>query len=511
MTGARRGGLAAALLAAAACGARTEPTTLPGLEEGVRPSVVLILVEDADVAAVQYMPHLRSQVTSRGLTFTNAFATTPAATPSRVSVLTGRYAHGHGVLGNRAPMGSFRRWQTDAGEQDSLATWLQAAGYRTAMIGRYLDAYPRPRDPEYTPPGWDVWHGLFSPERYLGFKLNEGGEVREYGPEAYQSDVLGERATGFLDALRPGQRFFLQLSFAAPASPSTPAGRHAELFPDLQAPRGEAFDEADVSDKPAWLRERPLLGAAAVAGVDERFRARVLSLQAVDEAIAAVVGTLRARGRLEDTYVVFSAAHGFPNGAHRLAGVAGEPYDPTLRVPLVLRGPGLPENRQLPQLALNIDLAPTVAELCGLAPRPGFDGASLVPLLGAEAEPVEGWRRDFLVEHWDRESDGVPQYAALRSAKQLYVEYADEAVELYDLTADPEQLANAAGDADAARLEAARARLAELRECSGEACRTLPPETEEDAETAPDIPPGAAVPVDPEESPAPVGAGPRRE
>ncbi|MDP9363610.1 MAG: sulfatase, partial [Chloroflexota bacterium] len=366
-----------------------------------RPNIVLILLDDLDARSVEAMPNVMSLLRDQGTTFENFFVTTPLCCPSRASILRGQYAHNHGVLRNvkkgRKP-GGFPTFLELGREGSTVATWLHDAGYRTALVGKYLNQYPEGAEPGHVPPGWDEWSAE-ARGQYFNYRLNENGTVVRYGrdPGDYQTDVLAAKATDFVARSAVDDRpFFLYLAPHAPHTPATPAPRHAEAFAGATAPRAPSFNEADVGDKPGWVRAAPALSADEIAGIDELHRQRSRSLLAVDDMVAALVDALRAGGALDDTYVLLTSDNGFHQGEHRLPGGKGDPYEASIRVPLLVRGPGVAAGGTVGELALNVDLAPTLAELAG-ATAPGFvDGRSLVPLLAGEPPPA--WRRALLVE-----------------------------------------------------------------------------------------------------------------
>lgn len=458
--------------------------TAPEAAPDRRPNVVLILTDDLDVRSVAAMPNVRRLIAAEGLTFDDFFATTPLCCPSRATILRGQYAHNHGVLRNTGEDGGFAVFH-DAGREDStLATWLQGRGYRTALLGKYLNGYTDPSvGKEYVPPGWDEWAAGVDHDAYQGFdyRLNENGRVVSYGRavDDYLTDVLTAKATTFVeDAAAGSDPFFLYLAPYTPHSPSVPAPRHEGEFADARAPRGPAFNETDVRDKPAWVRRTNVMSDAQIARLDADQGERLRSLQAIDEGIGDLVRTLARTGELENTYLVFTSDNGVFLGEHRQSHGKNAPYDPVIRVPLIVRGPGVPAGGETAALALTSDLAPTIADLAGADP-PGFvDGRSLVPLLRGEAEG--SGRRVFLAEGFggsDKEKEGegggepTPAFAALRSADLLYVEYETGERELYDLRRDPDQLDNRAADADRATRSRLSTRLKALRRCQAAACR----------------------------------------
>ena len=442
-----------------------------------RPNIVFILTDDLDLTHIQYMPNLRRHLTAKGTTFSNAFVTYAVCAPSRASILTGQYAHNHGMLEGRPPRGSFRRFYSDGRESSTMATWLKAAGYRTGLVGKYINYYPPQRNPAYVPPGWDDWRGYFDwssaaeNHSYYEFDLNENGKVVRYADteKEYLTDVLRDKALDFIAQSPKSQPFFLYLAPFAPHAPSLPAERHQTLFPDLKAPRTPAYNEPDVSDKPAWVRALPPMSDEVIAQTDDLFKRRVQTMQAVDEMIDALVKSLEADGRLRNTYLVFSSDNGFHFGAHRLDHGKGDAYDESIRVPLIVRGPGVAAGRTETAIALNIDFAPTFAAIAQ-ADAPNVDGRSLYRVLMGKAG-FRDWRKDFLVELYGPEDAGITEYRALRTIDRLYVEYVNGEKELYDLKKDPDELDSLAKTAEESELEQLSARLAILKGCRGEGCR----------------------------------------
>jgi len=279
-----------------------------------RPNIVLVVTDDLDAASVEAMPMVMALLHDQGVSFSNFFVSTPLCCPARVSLLRGQYVHNHGVLGNGGPNGGFATFHRLGGEDSTVATWLHDAGYRTALLGKYLNGYPEDADPSYVPPGWDEWDALVAEAPagggYIDYALNENGRRVTYGsePEDYSTDVLSAKATDFIARTTAAdQPFFLYLAPFAPHAPSIPATRHAEAFAEARAPRSAAFNEADVSDKPSWVRDRPVLSDEQVAEIDAQYRDRLRTLLAVDEMVATLVQTLEATGELENTYLFFTS------------------------------------------------------------------------------------------------------------------------------------------------------------------------------------------------------------
>src|SRR6185295_6488695 len=244
------------------------------------------------------------------------------------------------------------------------------AGYRTALIGKYLNEYPDSDAPSYVPPGWDEWvvPAGGAPYTQFDYTLNLNGSLVEHAgtPADYLGDVLSRQARNFVTkASADGVPFFLYLTPYSPHKPCTAAPRHAGLFSKVKAPRTPSFNEADVSDKPEGIREKALLTKGDIALLDSLYRRRLQSLQSVDEAVAALITTLEKAGQLDNTFIIFTSDNGFHIGQHRLLGSKYTPYEEDIRIPLIVRGPGVPAGAKAKALVENVDLAPTIAQLAG--------------------------------------------------------------------------------------------------------------------------------------------------
>lgn len=455
---------------------------------GAAPNIVFILTDDQDYASWSLMPNLQSQLIAQGLLLPNYFDSVALCCPSRTTILRGQYVHNHGVLTNRPPFGGYGTFLAKGLEASTIAVWLQEAGYRTALFGKYLNGYPDRDDPSVAktrvPAGWTAWYSPAAGNEYSNFNytLNENGALVAYGNDeaSYLTDVLSRKAVDFIEG-NAGNPLFLYLATYAPHSAGSangapvPAPRHALLFPELLAPRTAAFNEADVSDKPSHIRDRTRIGPMRVDEIDRRYRERIRSLQAIDELIAAVLSALERIGALDDTYVFFTADNGFMLGQHRIRTGKSVPYEESIRVGLAVRGPGVPRGEQREQLCGNVDVAPTLAEIGGAAAPAFVDGRSLLPLFAVS--PPATWRQRFLVEFWsqteDEEEAGVPEFHGVRSATGLYVEHATGDRELYDLVSDPDQLESQHALAPAATLCSSAAQVAGLKRCARAQCRQL--------------------------------------
>ena len=441
-----------------------------------RPNVVFVLTDDLSWNLVRYMSHVE-RMRRRGLTFTRYFVTDSLCCPSRSSIFSGRYPHDTGVFTNGGLDGGFQVFYARGEERSTFATSLQGRGYSTGMMGKYLNGYlPRTF---YVPPGWSEWDGAGNAYAEFNYNLNENGRLVHYGhqPADYLTDVLADKGTAFINSAAAAHRpFVLELATFAPHAPYTPAPRDAGDFPGLRAPRGPSFNRANVN-APAWLRAKPPLTPAQVAGIDTAFRLRAQALQAVDRLIARIEATLRARGLSGRTYLVFSSDNGYHMGEHRLTPGKQTAFDSDIRVPLIVVGPGVPRRRTDRRLVENIDLRPTFSRLGGGRVPGSVDGHSLVPLL--QGRRVRSWRRGVLIEHHGPDLDaadpdrpapgsGNPtSYEALRIQGALYVEYRDGEREYYDLRRDPYERVNAIGRLSRRRRAELHRVLVRLKRCHG--------------------------------------------
>jgi arylsulfatase A-like enzyme len=364
---------------------------------------------------------------------------------------------------------------------------LSLHDYVTAHIGKYLNGYEH--EPfRNIPPGWSNWHGLLRTYRMYGYVLNENGTPQTYGhlheetKRLYQTNVLRRIATRFIRGRAHEDRpFYLSVAFLAPHAEVFDGVSHAvrpdpddvSAFASKPLPRGPAFDEEDMSDKPPWLRRQLThhLTAPQIAAITRRFHARQESLLAVDRAVEAIVDTLRDTGQLRGTYVIFTSDNGFMEGQHRIQAGKIVSYEPATALPLLVRGPGIPAGRVAREPVIDVDLAPTILDMTDTR-HSGWtiDGRSLLPFV---RDPGLPGRRDILLEGPPKGSlDSTPRFTGLRTHRYVYVEYRDGERELYDLRRDPFELRNRAADpASAPLLSRLARRLARLRGCAGAGCR----------------------------------------
>ncbi|HEY2772111.1 MAG TPA: sulfatase [Solirubrobacteraceae bacterium] len=449
-----------------------------------RPNIVFVLTDDLSMNLLQYMPTVEA-MQRQGMTFDNYFVSDSLCCPSRASIFTGNFPHDTGVYTNAGRHGGFNQFYARGEEQHTFARALQSAGYRTAMMGKYLNGYMSAKGrfsvapATYVPPGWNQWDvaGWGYPEFH--YVLNENGRLQPYGdqPSDYLTDVLSAKATNFIDTSAGAhQPFFLEMATFAPHRPYTPAPRNRDDFPGLRVPQTASFNRLPIN-APGWLAHRQPLDAAQIDHIDRAYRKRAQSVEAVDAMLSQIEGTLQADGIADNTYVVFSSDNGLHMGEYRLMPGKETAFDTDVHVPLIVTGPGVPAGVSTDSMAENIDLAKTFAQLGGT--DLASDGHSLLPLLNGNA-PI-GWRNAILIEHHHPPSSSgdpdfqgpgsgnPPSYEAMRTPDFLYVEYATGARELYDLRIDPSELDNLAPYLSSGELAQFHSALVQMEACHGSA------------------------------------------
>lgn len=449
-------------------------------QAATRPHIVVILLDDLDAGSVDFMPITQSRIFASGVTFTQFFATTPLCAPSRATLLTGLYAHNHGVLRNTGERAGYRAFREFAGE--TLGMTLQRAGYRTALIGKFMNGYPTSGDPlDQWPEGWDTWiagadHAAYQGENY---ELVENGEKAYYGDgdEDYLTNVIARHAISFLKTAMPSQPAFLFFAPYAPHAPSLPARQDRGTFADARAPRGGSFNEHRVKRKPRWVRGSPALTEARIEKIDQNYRDRLETLQAADRAIGQLLDAIDVSDGRENTYVFLLSDNGYFLGEHRQPHGKDAPYDAAARVPFAIMGPGLPAGATVASVVGNTDVAPTILEIAGTTTSTEPDGRSLLPLIRKQGV---GERRFLLLEGFGKETEGqeagettTPPFSALRGSGLLYAEYATRERELYDKRRDLDELDNRISKVNKELVQRYSELLAGLAGCRGATCRQL--------------------------------------
>jgi arylsulfatase A-like enzyme len=429
---------------------------------------VFILTDDMRKDDLKYMPKTRALLKTQGMQFQNAYVSNPLCCPSRATIMRGQYAHNTGVWSNFAgPDGGWQGYVNHGHEQDNIATRLHDAGYRTGLFGKYLNPY----DGTTSPKGWDDWFALMQPaDGFFDYYVNDNGSKEYFGETEtdYFTDVLSKETQTFIDDSDvAGKPFFAYVAPKAPHLPAIPAPRHQHAFDGAKAPRLSSFNERDVSDKPPSIRSLPLLSQNQIAQIDAKHETRVESLQAVDDLVEAAVNKLRDVGALDNTYVVFTSDNGWHHGEHRIKAGKERPYEESVHMPLLVRGPGVQAGTTTNKLTLNTDFLPTFTDFAGVTTPEYVDGRSLRSVLEGNAT---SWRSAILLERQVDEDPNASFYGIRTSAGKKYIEYGDGFKELYDLKTDPHELNNSyRGDSVSADLAT---RLRALKGCASATCRS---------------------------------------
>lgn len=390
-----------------------------------RPNFLIIVTDDQRLDTMEYMPNTQSLILDQGVTFANGFVTTPLCCPSRASILTGMYAHNHGVRENE-----------DKLNHTTFMEVMRDNGYYTGLVGKYLNSWKGEPRPEY-----DYWVSFFKGETvYYSPDLNVNGEWLRH-KDQYVTYALGDYAVDFLDkAARQDKPFILLFAPNAPHRPTTPAAEDEGLLTDLEPHRPPSFNEEDMSDKPAWLANRPLLTEEEIVEIDAYRRDQLLTLISLDRTIARVIAQLQSSGELDRTMVVFISDNGQFLGEHRFGSSKNRYYEENVHIPFAIRYPPLvPVPYVENKLAANIDIAPTLFDLAGIPIPASMDGESLAKLLRGDGP----WREYLLLEGGILDGS----YVGVRSERYFYGEN-DGYPEFYDLLEDPYQLQNLIGEPD---------------------------------------------------------------
>ena len=499
-------GLAVAVLAGA-CGQEATPpsTPAPSPSPTPRPNFVVINADDLRASTTEFLlgevppaawfqpraavpvPQVYMDTLKRlldgGAAFRAAYVAAPVCCPSRTSLLTGLFTHTHHVYGNTWPGGGFGRYVALGLDQQAFPGLLQEHGYETAIVGKLLNQFPYGMRADGNPmPGWSRWYVLHG-NVYYDFDLDENGRTTTYPreDENYQTRVFARKFREILHHARARERpFFAYLAPTAPHVPSEPAPEHTHLFQEgCQVPRLLSWDE-DTRDKPELRFNRPLT-ADQVRLSDRTYCNFLRATLALDTLLADVLRALEEAGQRENTYVVFTSDNGFFHGEHRIPSGKDMVYDESARVPLVVAGPRVAGGRTLPHVVSHVDIGPTLLEWAGIPVPDSYEGRSLAPVLRRDDPlPPERWRTAVLFERYEQSSgldeEGVIEtagFAAIRTPRHVYAEYAGGDRELYDMEKDPLQLDNLffAGGPDAGLVAELRATLVRLQRCRGRACR----------------------------------------
>ena len=455
-----------------------------------QPNILVISLDDATRQDARFMPHVQQLLYDKGFHFSRSYSTTPLCCPARSSMLTGRYAHNHGVLSNQGDHGGFQAFD----DQRTVATMLDQQEYSTAFIGKYLNGY---NDFRYVPQGWDRWKvpydGVYN---YTESSLSVNGSQRHV--RSNMTRWYAQQSRKFVQT-RAGEPWFLYLSFVAPHDGlphevgDTPGVKTPWVQPSdrgtYQGPlrsTSPAFNEDHICDKRRMICNLLRLKPQRLRTLGEIVSQRRESLQLVDRQIEQLVETLRSTGQLNETYIFFVSDNGFLTGEHRLmwgelplrAGGTyhstgkSSAYEPAALVPFVVRGPDVPAGQGSSELVGLIDMAPTIAGLAGVGDQPDFDGVDLLAQMEAGQPPT----RLLVLESFEAKAeseDGENYTGIVTSNGWKLVRYGPGVHELYRLNDDPHELRNLDGKP---RYHDTQRRLTSLlrryRDCVGEDCRS---------------------------------------
>ena len=500
---------------------RDEAVTVgPVIGDRARPNIVVIMADDMRDDDLRFMPHVRHMIGDRGVRFVNSFSPQPLCCPARASFDSGEYTHNHGVWSHVSPWG-FQALD----DSETLPVWLNRAGYNTVFLGKYLNGYGKQplrngaTSVRYIPPGWTDWRASVdggeergsplkgTPEAggtysYWDTTLNINGTLRP-NQGVYQTRMLGQESERIFDQYsRSPKPFFLWASYIAPhhcmprepddppvmrrsdgkieriRTPARPArvrGKFDAVIKHAPGYKGEA----DVCDKPFFIRDLPPITRRERKAVLNATRQRAEALSVLDNQVAAMMHTLKQTGQLDNTYVVFTSDNGYFQGEHRMRQGKIPPYEPSLRVPTLIRGPGIPAGQVRRDPITMIDFAPTFLRIAGAPMEPIWNRGILTETGPRKVHGGTAESDNFLVGtqhrrhllHRPQGPSPLRFSQGVRTERYLYVEHASREKELYDLHADPGELTNLVHQRRMARVRRALAHeLNLLRDCKGSEC-----------------------------------------
>ena len=538
----------AVLLTAVFLGLAASGLFASGATAAPRPNFVVIQTDDQPLNEFdrrfrdlydnwrQIMPRTMALMRDKGITFTQYLTPFPLCAPSRASLLSGRYTQNHGVIRIGGDRGGWQAWQSNPIMYENLPVWLQRAGYRTLHFGKFMNYYGGPDSPAETrvPPGWDRWVTDAtdnSTREFYGYRQNIDGEVTDrlgwpyYDQQGgrdpdgcpwlgvqicnYHTDSMSMQAE---DQIRRSgdQPFYIQVDYHTPHGDSRPpigpepAVRHYDTAIRTPGPRPRGFNERDFSDKPKFLRDAdiaaPLTGNEIIQ-LDNEYRKSVEALRSVDDGVGRIISALRDTGKLANTYVIYTSDNGFFTGQHRISRGKLLPYEAALRVPFVIRGPGIKPRTRSYEPVANHDVVPTIIKLADARAQLTIDGRSMKPFW---VDPRKRSRRPILLSSYQQVTNLIPgdypeepeavsgdggegdasvsvrspdqNYVGIRLGPYKFIRYENGESELYVLSEDPAELENRALDPRYRYvIRYLDEQLQDLRGCKGQTCRNWAP------------------------------------
>jgi N-acetylglucosamine-6-sulfatase len=412
-------------------------------------NILVIMTDDQRWDTVSQMPNLTS-IASKGVTFPNAFMTSPLCGPSRSMLYSGGYrSQNTGVLGNNPPNGGAKIFN----DRDNLGAMLQSAGYRTQFVGKWINGYEGMG--KYVPPGWSQWigrHSFATVANWSSFQYVIGASTQTSSAgtvvtaKAYTTYYERDQVLNFISSTPATQPFFIFWAPSSPHPPATPAPEDLGLFTTYLY-RDRGYGDTNLSTKPSWVQH--FTPTADGAYGDQFVRNQLQSIQSVDRSVQSVIDELITRGLYDNTVIIFTSDNGYLWGEHGLWG-KDKAYQESLRVPLIVLMPGVTPHTDNSLVAASLDIGPTLFEIAGITKN--TDGMSLVSLLNTPGMP---WRADFFIEAADNNFNGNAIWAGLQNGQYKYVKYWTGEEELYDLNADPYELNNLQGDPTQAEVKTA--------------------------------------------------------
>jgi arylsulfatase A-like enzyme len=438
-----------------------------------QPNVVVIMTDDQTLEQQRWLPRTNALLGGEGTTFSNFIVSYSECCPSRATFLTGQYAHNHGVLSSGLPSGGVSTFD----HANSLAPWLQANGYYTSLSGKYMNGYGSDVPSTVVPPGWSDWYALYEPStyEYFDYDISANGVSEHHARRAsdYSTDVLANHVDQQIRTHGgTAQPFFIDFTPTAPhvtlrGLAGIAAPRHSGTLVGTQAPRPPSFNTVNAT-LPAFIRQLPAFSADAITGVDNVYRIDAETMLSVDDAVEKIYDALRDTGELDNTIIVFTSDNGNHFGDRRMLNAKSDPYEETIRVPLLVRGPGFPAGAVVSQPTANIDLAPTITEATGTTPGRVADGVSLRNFL---TNPAYGIHRTVIVENGPFLSRRT--YKGIRDDRYAYLAWSTGEKELYDLSTDPFEMQNLSNvPSRALQVLSLDKKLRDLQACAGAACRS---------------------------------------